>query len=875
MTQHTSEPPKKDPSKSEPTKPLPLWYLFAACSGLGTSALEFFKFAPQKPVLAVAVGAGTMLGVAVFKPIGEQIQKWYVEQVTRTAEDVRKFGPGGFREHYLTHLRHRHRVFDVKGFSTQGPNSLELQKVFVDLRIVSQTPQKTSTDLLRAPSNLSTERRSIWDYLKSGKTEVPNLIIIGAPGSGKTTLLKHVALTLAADKKQRKTANVPDRLPILLFLRDHAAAINADGNYTLAQAVRDTLVRFQGPTAPTDWFEREITAGRCIVLLDGLDEVADAETRKKVVAWVETQMQAHGIHPFLITSRPGGYKDNPIAGVSVLEVLPFTREQQKTFIDNWYLANEAMTQQKEDEGVRLAAREGANDLLRRLKQNSTISELAVNPLLLTLIATVHRYRSSLPGRRVELYAEICEVFLGKRHAAKGLAEKLTPLQKQRVLEPLAYEMMCRNTRTLAFDDIFPILETPLKQVVMVRPTEDYKAILKTFLTDLEHGSGLILERETGFYGFAHLTFQEYLAAVYVQERRAELETELATRIRDTWWHETIRLYCSMAVDASAIVDACFDDSSGWTEIALGCECIDEAVSVQPKLRKKCDDLINQQAESTDPTIRKAAAMVLLTLRSRRMIRLDDDRYVDPGLISQVEYQLFLDQMRVEGKFYQPDHWTDITFQQGQGRWPVVGVRLSDAVAFCDWLTGLDPDRSEWRYRLPKPGELDNEPVQGDAPIGTFAGYWSKDEAGTHFVPVGEVAPQLTLGEIKQSHATEVAHDVTIALDRVLDRALALANALDLDQDLNPESEQGIAQAFDRAQDRNFDLALSLALVRARAVCLNLAHSRIVPRLCTLIISLVILKERKKGRLPAFEGIRVVREKIKEERREYKRETSAF
>ena len=72
----------------------------------------------------------------------------------------------------------------------------------------------------------------------------------------------------------------------------------------------------------------------------------------------------------------------------------------------------------------------------------------MNPLLLTLIATVHRYRSQLPGRRVELYAEICDVFLGKRQQAKDLELDLTPAQKVRVLRVLAYEMMCREVREI-------------------------------------------------------------------------------------------------------------------------------------------------------------------------------------------------------------------------------------------------------------------------------------------------------------------------------------------------------------------------------------------------------------------------------------------
>ena len=118
--------------------------------------------------------------------------------------------------------------------------------------------------------------------------------------------------------------------------------------------------------------------------------------------------------------RALGYRDNPLSGVNVLDVRPFNSEQVTSFVQRWYVANEIKAQQRDDPGVRKDARTGARDLLDRLHGAPALSDLAVNPLLLTMIATVHRYRSSLPGRRVELYAEICEVSLGKRQQSRGI-----------------------------------------------------------------------------------------------------------------------------------------------------------------------------------------------------------------------------------------------------------------------------------------------------------------------------------------------------------------------------------------------------------------------------------------------------------------------
>ena len=40
----------------------------------------------------------------------------------------------------------------------------------------------------------------------------------------------------------------------------------------------------------------------------------------------------------MLTSRPLGYRDNPVSGVTTLAVCPYNREQVQQFVSNWYLA---------------------------------------------------------------------------------------------------------------------------------------------------------------------------------------------------------------------------------------------------------------------------------------------------------------------------------------------------------------------------------------------------------------------------------------------------------------------------------------------------------------------------------------------------------
>ena len=431
---HELRSPAGSEAHSEPATPkTPQTLLYALLAGIGVPTLAATIFHDQvgrHPVPAVAwlIMYELVVGVVGFVrgttgEASKDLQKRWGGRLADLIDTQAGRRLSGYGPRYSEHLVFRHRNFDVKGLSTQGPYNLDLERVFVSLSIVPQPPQDVSPNPVRpAPPSLPTDRRTIWNHLNTGGENGQNLVIIGAPGSGKTTLLKHMALMLAGRTKQRQT-EVPRKLPILLFLRDHAEKIKENADFLLAQAVKDSITKFNGPAPPPGWFEAALAGGQCLVMLDGLDEIADADIRKGVVTWVETQMVAHGRNAFVVTSRPFGYKSNPLSGVSVLEVCPFSREQQEQFVRNWYLANEIKRSGKDDPGVRMEAGVAAQDLLKRLQSNAALSELAVNPLLLTMIATVHCYRSALPGRRVELYDEICKVCLGTFQQARGITPR--------------------------------------------------------------------------------------------------------------------------------------------------------------------------------------------------------------------------------------------------------------------------------------------------------------------------------------------------------------------------------------------------------------------------------------------------------------------
>ncbi|MGC4875946.1 NACHT domain-containing protein [Micromonospora sp. DT43] len=715
--------------------------LTAVLAGLGVPGLLAVwksSLITDHPAAAIALAVLWEVCLGLFLVLtgvaGRQIDR--LRDVLDNAATQRLSGYGRrYREFVLSSLRY----VDAKGLATVGDQSPELEEVFVELSLVSRAPHEVPGSVLADTPLEVSDRVSVWTVLGDATPRV--LAVVGAPGCGKTTLLRHVARRLAKGRMRWRRP-----IPLLLILRDQAAALVDNPALTLAEVVGRALPRLGGGDAER-WWEYRLVRGRCTVLMDGLDEVGRSQDRQMLSDWIDTQVAAYPRNDFVITSRPHGYQTAVVRSAQVFQVRPFTGEQVDQFVRGWYRAIERKAASSVNPAVDRVADDSAEDLLRRLASTPALYDLSVNPLLLTMIAHVHRYRSALPGSRADLYGEMCQVMLWRRHEAKRLPVEIPGATKERLLALLAYTMMCRRARDITVRQVASIC-LPILQRLTAEVT------VADFLADVT-SNGLLLERELDLYAFGHQTFQEYLAAKHIRDHG--LGADLVACVTDSWWREATLLYLANA-DPDPIVAACLDAAT-MTSLSLAFEASETGGELAPDLRRRLAEIMTTGFEDgADPQRVRLVAGVLAARHLSQLIPQPNGTMLCPHPIPVNLYSLFL-----RGTGNPPPVWPGLAAQPQTEA--VAGVWSSDAHSFVNWLNTLLGGSGRTDYRLPTRQELDGlEALQAPSPrifLSQATSVWVQPDPGSRspqlWVARGASSPRVATGaEVAQAFRRDIA-----------------------------------------------------------------------------------------------------------------------
>jgi len=490
----------------------------------------------------------------------------------------------GLREAYLNWLIEQVQAVplagvDPKNVSEESRRDLELAAVYTGLMTQTAAPRKPA---------LRGEDVELWNL---SVVEVLNrekrLALLGDPGSGKSTFVNFVALCLAGELLGRADANLAalrsplpqdehearlsrgrkrqnadpqpwdhgSLLPVRVILRDFVARALTPA--LQSEVTGDTLWKFivsELPEALRDFGEplrKELLDQGGLLLLDGLDEVPEAEQRREQVKTaVEGLAATFPKLRLLVTSRTYAYQkqDWKLRRFAEAVLSPFERAQIQSFVERWYAHVGPMRGLKPEDAQGKAAA-----LNQAIGGNPRLHELATRPLLLTLMASLHAWRGgTLPDRREQLYADAVELLLEQWESRKlrkkpdGSVETAEPSISEwlrvdrsivrRVLNRLAYEAHRDQPELVGTADV---TETRLiEELTKIGQDPDNRpARLVEYLRDR---AGLLEPRGHGVYAFPHRTFQEYLAACHLTDDGfPDHLAELALKEPNRWREVTL------------------------------------------------------------------------------------------------------------------------------------------------------------------------------------------------------------------------------------------------------------------------------------------------------------------------------------------------
>ncbi|MEL7357519.1 MAG: GUN4 domain-containing protein [Cyanobacteria bacterium J06560_6] len=619
--------------------------------GIGAFWSLFIKDDVGQAVASAVIGLGLSYGAAMLKPFHEATRRradYAGKRIDQITEGVIASATG-FEGRYL-----RCQASDCESLRAEGMAQRDgifeplLKDIFVELQIDGsaslpgferQLERRLERKVAMPLASEGFARQTIWSLLAESKQQKAyrQMAILAWGGYGKTTLLKHVAYRYGIGEVPQ---GAPKLVPILLVLRKYRKWIVPSTPEDTLPTLPELINQYHIPSlpekhllepVPPNWAENLLRRGKALVMFDGFDEVPKQE-RPAVARWLNEQMRQYAKSVFVLTSRPKAYKEQDSADrlqLSVpLWVKPFDDGQRRKFVESWYLCQEKLKTRRDTAEVKKVAAEAAHELLEQIESEPDLKDLAKNPLLLNMIATFHRLYpgAALPKRRVDLYGEIFTLQLKARPRDRRLDTVLLKFDPQPVLGKVALSMMQQVVKRVERDVLLREIKTALAE-------QDEAVDARKFLRDVVQISELIVQQEDE-YEFAHLSFQEYLAAAYVAAEPSKREAVLYEHLTEDWWKATILLYAGKTKKPSRLIREAM--RQGSNDLAYAC---------LQQTTKRVDDALRAELENLSEQVQDARYA-------------DLERYLQNGQWKEADeetYRLMITEVgKEEGQWFDPE-----------------------------------------------------------------------------------------------------------------------------------------------------------------------------------------------------------------------------
>lgn len=355
---------------------------------------------------------------------------------------------------------------------------------------------------LESPSNnISFHSRLSWKNI----FERNNIIyVIGTPGSGKSLFLQNILNNYA----QLNFFFSQDYLVICCDLKTFYT--NGDSNKkSIPDFLQETIINAVGMDTQEislDFILYHIRLGRCLVLLDALDEVPKGKRQalhKKAATYFKT---AHPNNKVCITSRARGFL--PQEDITVLKIPALTGEDIEAYIDRMIRLGKFKPQDKKTFMQR------AQVLIHKRFLNSF--------LVLSLLVNIYKAEKELPENKIDLYKKCFEYIAKKREEEKAKISydwtAIGPMLKDSTFINLAV-LGAPNNANISRDKIEAMLLELYKNKYMDEAAAEHA--IGQFLEFCSARTELFVLSNTNVedrYRFFHRSFFEYFYSRYIAQQ---------------------------------------------------------------------------------------------------------------------------------------------------------------------------------------------------------------------------------------------------------------------------------------------------------------------------------------------------------------------
>ncbi|WP_198138990.1 NACHT domain-containing protein [Crocosphaera watsonii WH 8501] len=522
-------------------------------------------------ILLLFIGAvlGRFFEKNLIEPASKKLGKLWEAIYQQFAGSI--FLLGTALKRYNKKLIEDHQLLPI--IFTGNQLKLPMKDIYVPLKIANSSDR----ELLNIKSIIQSHRR---------------LMITGEPGSGKTLLCKYLSLNYAEGGFNYLTDK-----PIPIILELYRVSDSELTIKKLQNAIVKAFERRNFPKAD-NFVEQQLNNGKLMLLLDGLDEVASKE-HSHVVQIIQDFLKKYDQCRVIITCRVAVYQEQFKYNVDqTLTLVDFDDEQIRRFLRAW---KESFTPDHSRE-----------QLIASLRERPQILQMARNPLILTLIASLYIDSTFvLPHSRLEFYNKVTDRLLELRDMERPylqqynnyrLSEKKSILQRLALYAQNNPDKLGKDRKSLSLKNVREEVKKELSS--LSRTDNDILPIID----EIVERSGMLQKLDGGEnYMFSHLTLQEYFTALAMREEGETLISRF--QVDPDSWREIVKLWCGLVNDSTDVIKEIYEKDQ-----LTGFECLADAAKIQPEVEKEILESLKSNLENE--ASHKAFAVVAADVRPR-------------------------------------------------------------------------------------------------------------------------------------------------------------------------------------------------------------------------------------------------------------------